>query len=114
MHFRLSLEERWLSGRKRPPAKWVYGLKPYRGFKSLSLRHFSVRKPLIINKLLIFNDLIRDRPCYSTLLNATQYDSVASTVPLPDAGLPLLRKPSSVTLFSSYSVLIIWRLGQQL
>jgi hypothetical protein len=31
--------ERWPSGRRRPPAKRVYGQKPYRGFESHPLRH---------------------------------------------------------------------------
>ena len=30
--------ERWPSGRRRPPAKRVYGQKPYRGFESHPLR----------------------------------------------------------------------------
>ena len=33
-------EERWPSGRRRRFAKPLYGQKPYRGFESLSLRHF--------------------------------------------------------------------------
>jgi 3'(2'), 5'-bisphosphate nucleotidase len=33
--------ERWLSGRKRQIANLLYGLEPYRGFESLSLRTFS-------------------------------------------------------------------------
>ncbi len=33
-------QERWPSGRRRPPAKRVYGQKPYRGFESHPLRHF--------------------------------------------------------------------------
>lgn len=32
--------ERWLSGRKRLPAKKLYGQKLYREFESLPLRHF--------------------------------------------------------------------------
>ena len=32
--------DRWLSGRKRPPAKWVTGVKPVLGFESRSVRHF--------------------------------------------------------------------------
>src|SRR5687768_13775838 len=32
--------ERWLSGRKRPPAKWVRGVKLLLGFESRSLRQF--------------------------------------------------------------------------
>jgi nucleotide-binding universal stress UspA family protein len=35
------LPERWPSGRRRPPAKRVYGQKPYRGFESHPLRHFA-------------------------------------------------------------------------
>ena len=31
--------ERWPSGRRRPPAKRMWGLKPHPGFKSLPLRH---------------------------------------------------------------------------
>ncbi|MDF2940436.1 MAG: hypothetical protein K0R66_1078, partial [Gammaproteobacteria bacterium] len=31
--------ERWPSGRRRSPAKGVYGQKLYRGFESLPLRH---------------------------------------------------------------------------
>lgn len=34
--------DRWLSGRKRPPAKWVTGVKPVLGFESRSVRHFFV------------------------------------------------------------------------
>jgi hypothetical protein len=35
--------ERWPSGRRRPPAKRVYGQKPYRGFESHPLRQFGRR-----------------------------------------------------------------------
>ncbi len=35
----LRVPERWPSGRRRPPAKRVYGQKPYRGFESHPLRH---------------------------------------------------------------------------
>ena len=31
--------ETWPSGRRRFPAKEVYGVEPYRGFESLRLRH---------------------------------------------------------------------------
>ena len=34
--------ERWLSGRRRSPGKWVNGLSPFQGFKSLPLRHFYI------------------------------------------------------------------------
>ena len=34
--------ERWLSGRKRPPAKWVRGVKSLLGFESRSLRQIRV------------------------------------------------------------------------
>ena len=34
-------QERWLSGRKRRFAKPLYGQKPYRGFESPPLRHFT-------------------------------------------------------------------------
>lgn len=37
--------ERWLSGRKRRFAKPLYALTVYRGFESLSLRHFPLRVP---------------------------------------------------------------------
>ena len=36
MEFRV---ERWPSGRRQPPAKRLYGQKPYPGFESLPLRH---------------------------------------------------------------------------
>lgn len=35
--------ERWLSGRKRLPAKKLYGQKLYRGFESLPLRIFRTK-----------------------------------------------------------------------
>ena len=39
--------ERWLSGRKRSPAKGVWG-KPHRGFESLSLRHLHPLLPYFL------------------------------------------------------------------
>ncbi len=41
----ISLPERWPSGRRRPPAKRMWGLKPHPGFESLPLRQFSSVMP---------------------------------------------------------------------
>jgi hypothetical protein len=57
---------------------------PYKTwYKSLSLRHLSVREPLSINKLLTLNDLISRIKYNWILLNTTRYDANALTVPLP-------------------------------
>ena len=43
MLYTASFSERWPSGRRRSPAKGVWGLEPHRGFESLSLRHCSFK-----------------------------------------------------------------------
>ena len=39
-------KERWPSGRRRSPAKGVWGVESHRGFESLSLRKFSRIAPV--------------------------------------------------------------------
>jgi two-component system, OmpR family, sensor histidine kinase VicK len=48
--FSFSFSERWLSGRKRHPAKMLYPHKGYRGFESLSLR----KKASLFVRLFLF------------------------------------------------------------
>ncbi len=56
-------------------------VKGFRGFESLSLRHFSVRKPLINSILLFDNDLLFNRKTPTTRPNATPFKVFALTVP---------------------------------
>ncbi len=44
------LPERWPSGRRRPPAKRMWGLKPHPGFESLPLRHILSFLPVVREK----------------------------------------------------------------